>query len=124
MSLARVSAIDRHGRFVLARAMRRHDGRRGFEVAVLGSGDSWASAFGRATTSDLGIASAVEYAEVVDMMKQALASKSPLEFADGVMRDSLEKAKMAGATEEDLAKMKSKFDEARKYIEQNDNHNQ
>lgn len=105
---------------MVAQSLRRVDGGRGFEVVVLGEGDSWSSAVSRATTSDTGRAAIAENARGLNLMKKALDSKSAVEFADAVEADAVAELKLSGATDDQIQAVKEKFMKAKEKI--NDDH--
>lgn len=119
VEFVRVSARNRHERFVVANGVQRFDGKAALPI-ILGAGDSWDAAYSAAISSDLGIQAADEHKSAVELVKLASQSSSAAEFADKVAQIEIDKANARGASEEEIKLMKAKFEDARKLINDDD----
>lgn len=112
----RVSSSDRNSRCVVALGSYRLSRTERPVPLLLGSGPDWSSAIDHARGTPNGLKAIEEMQKVKDFINKAMESAKPGDFADFVRDQTIEEAKMKGATQEVIDAIRKKFDEAKKKI--------
>lgn len=120
VELVRVSAINRHERFVVALGSFVLEQGARPDPLVLGSGDSWSAAIDHSQTTPNGKMAVERHRAGIELANKAMDAGTPEAFADIVEAAAIEEATKEGLPEEAIVALKKRFADARAKIGTND----